>query len=211
MSIAGAWRSERCEGGDVSVKPTLPANRLVREDTGFVVGDQITRRVLALRGGEDDVGRAMKALAWGVRRRVTFRRAVVVSCAPPKDFDKPMDELPHVGVPVGLRGTAMVVMVDGRSIVELDDGRTVLARVGEDCRLLGRWYKLVDWLRRHHEKVIGIDHHAHGDDVAPERVVDKSAASTTQILLPLLEVARMLPGQVSEVRGEQFLHAGIRR
>ena len=24
----------------------------------------------------------------------------------------------------------------------------VLARVGEDCRILGWWFKLVDWLRR---------------------------------------------------------------
>jgi hypothetical protein len=38
-------------------------------------------------------------------------------------------------------------VVDGRDIVTLDDGRIVLARVGEHCRILGWWFKLVDRLR----------------------------------------------------------------
>ena len=55
----------------------------------------------------------------------------------------------------------------------------------------GSWTQvgpLATWLRRHHDKVIGIDHHAKGDhDVAALRLVDPTAASTTELMVPLLE------------------------
>ncbi|MHC4218465.1 MAG: DHH family phosphoesterase [Planctomycetota bacterium] len=54
----------------------------------------------------------------------------------------------------------------------------------------GAWTQLepiADWLRQHSEQVVGIDHHAKGDDVAPMRVVDPTAAATTQMLVPLLQ------------------------
>ncbi len=54
----------------------------------------------------------------------------------------------------------------------------------------GAWVQLepiADWLRQRHEKVIGVDHHARGDDVASMRYVDVTAASTTQVLVPILE------------------------
>ncbi len=53
----------------------------------------------------------------------------------------------------------------------------------------GAWSQLApiaDWLRERHEIVVGIDHHAKGDDVASMRLVDSTAASTTQMLAPLL-------------------------
>ncbi len=67
---------------------------------------------------------------------------------------------------------------------------------GEDYDLAvvldtGAWSQLqaiAAWLRAHHAMVVGLDHHARGDeDVAALRIVDARAASTTQVLLPVLE------------------------
>lgn len=54
----------------------------------------------------------------------------------------------------------------------------------------GAWAQLdpiADWLRERHDRVIGLDHHARGDDVAAMRVVNSKAPSTTAMLIPLLE------------------------
>ncbi len=54
----------------------------------------------------------------------------------------------------------------------------------------GAWAQLehlADWLRQRHDRVVGIDHHATGDDVASMRLVDTTAGSTTQILVPVIE------------------------
>jgi bifunctional oligoribonuclease and PAP phosphatase NrnA len=55
----------------------------------------------------------------------------------------------------------------------------------------GSWSQLepmTDWLRPRMAMIVGLDHHARGDDVAPMRYVDVAAASTTQIVASLLEV-----------------------
>lgn len=54
----------------------------------------------------------------------------------------------------------------------------------------GAWTQvatLAGWLRRHHDRVVGIDHHPRGDAIASARVVDTTAASTTMMLLSLLD------------------------
>jgi phosphoesterase RecJ-like protein len=54
----------------------------------------------------------------------------------------------------------------------------------------GSWSQLepiADWLREHRDRVVVIDHHAKGDDVASMRLVDTTAAATTQVLVPVLE------------------------
>ncbi|MHC5024261.1 MAG: DHH family phosphoesterase [Planctomycetota bacterium] len=54
----------------------------------------------------------------------------------------------------------------------------------------GAWVQLgalADWVRPRSERVLGIDHHPHGEDVASLRLVDPSAASTTQMLVELLD------------------------
>lgn len=54
----------------------------------------------------------------------------------------------------------------------------------------GAWAQLEpfdEWLRERRERVLGIDHHARGDDVAALRIVDSSAASTTCMLLHLVD------------------------
>ena len=136
MSIASTWRGEEGGASVAERRSAYPAS----------TADKISARVIEA-SPDDDVGDAMRALSRGVRRRVTFRRAAVVSCSPPEGFKEPMDELPRFRVSEGLRGTTVAVVVDGRDVVELDDGRSVLARVGEDCRILGWWFRFVDRLR----------------------------------------------------------------
>ena len=54
----------------------------------------------------------------------------------------------------------------------------------------GAWSQLEaaeSWLREHAEIVVGLDHHANGDDVAIDRIVDTSAAAATQVVMQLLE------------------------
>jgi phosphoesterase RecJ-like protein len=54
----------------------------------------------------------------------------------------------------------------------------------------GAWSQLEvlqDWLRERADRVIGIDHHASGDDVASMRVVDAGAASCTMVVMRLLD------------------------
>jgi len=54
----------------------------------------------------------------------------------------------------------------------------------------GAWSQLEalePWLRERKERVIGLDHHANGNDVAPDRVVDVSAAACAQVVMSLFE------------------------
>lgn len=54
----------------------------------------------------------------------------------------------------------------------------------------GAWSQLnplQDWLRARHDRVLGLDHHASGDDVAAHRVVDVTAASCTMVVLDLID------------------------
>lgn len=54
----------------------------------------------------------------------------------------------------------------------------------------GAWSQLEhirDWLRANPALVVGIDHHARGDDVAPARLVQPWCASCTQVLVPILD------------------------
>lgn len=54
----------------------------------------------------------------------------------------------------------------------------------------GAWSQLEaiePWLRERKDRVIGLDHHANGDNVAPDRVVDVSAASCAQVVMALFE------------------------
>ena len=54
----------------------------------------------------------------------------------------------------------------------------------------GAWSQLEaiePWLREHAEKIVGLDHHANGDDVAGDRIVDVSAAAAVQVVMDLLD------------------------
>ena len=54
----------------------------------------------------------------------------------------------------------------------------------------GAWSQLEhcrDWLKEHPELVVGIDHHARGDAVAPMRIVDRGCASCTQVLVAVID------------------------
>jgi phosphoesterase RecJ-like protein len=57
----------------------------------------------------------------------------------------------------------------------------------------GAWTQLeplTEWLKPQRERIIVIDHHARGDDVAAMRIVDARAASSTQVLARLLDEMR---------------------
>ena len=54
----------------------------------------------------------------------------------------------------------------------------------------GAWSQLDPlgpWLKERRDRIIGLDHHSHGDDVAALRIVDSSAASTTSLAADLLD------------------------
>ncbi len=54
----------------------------------------------------------------------------------------------------------------------------------------GAWAQLealASWIRERKEIVVGLDHHANGDEVAPDRIVDVSAAACTQVVMALFE------------------------
>jgi phosphoesterase RecJ-like protein len=54
----------------------------------------------------------------------------------------------------------------------------------------GAWSQLAileDWLRDRADRVIGLDHHSSGDEVAPQRVVDPAAASCTVLVMRLID------------------------
>ncbi len=54
----------------------------------------------------------------------------------------------------------------------------------------GAWTQLApvaEFLRERRDRIIGIDHHARGDDVAGERIVDTSCGSCTEVLVPLID------------------------
>ena len=54
----------------------------------------------------------------------------------------------------------------------------------------GAWSQLEpigEWLRRHHERVVVIDHHVHGDGVAALGVVEPTAAATAVLVTALLD------------------------
>jgi phosphoesterase RecJ-like protein len=54
----------------------------------------------------------------------------------------------------------------------------------------GAWTQLEaleKWLRDRKDLVVGLDHHANGDDVARDRIVDISAAACTQVVMELFE------------------------
>ena len=61
----------------------------------------------------------------------------------------------------------------------------------------GAWSQLEaleQWLRTNKEIVIGMDHHANGDEVACDRVVDTTAAACTQVVMELLEEMKISLG-----------------
>lgn len=55
----------------------------------------------------------------------------------------------------------------------------------------GAWSQLEaiePWLRERLACIVGIDHHSNGDDVAADRIVDVTAAATTQVVMELFDV-----------------------
>jgi phosphoesterase RecJ-like protein len=82
-------------------------------------------------------------------------------------------------------GPTKVTHVDPRA-PRLPEGEFDLAVVVDT----GAWTQLevlAPWLRAMHSRVIGLDHHARGDEVAARRVVDVSCGSCTALLVELVQ------------------------
>jgi len=92
---------------------------------------------------------------------------------------------------VGPADQALLDLVPEVPIIHVDGGPPTA--LDPDVVLVldtGAWSQLEPfepWLRGRHDRVLGIDHHARGDDVAAHRVVQASAASTTRMLLDLAD------------------------
>lgn len=138
MSIASEWRSEKRRREDVPAPPAMKAQD---------IGEEITRRILQETDDGSDPKRAAKTVAGGLwGQRVTFRRNSTVRAWPcDGNAKRTFDELSEVFVAARARGRTVTVMIDGRTLVEVDNGLRVLVRVGTDCKLLRWWHRLSDW------------------------------------------------------------------
>lgn len=77
----------------------------------------------------------------------------------------------------------------------------------------GAWSQLEPfqaWLKSMHGRVLGIDHHARGDDVAQHRIVDTSCASATQVIAGVID-ALGVPFTEGSARGSiaEAIFAGL--
>ncbi|MBL9140223.1 MAG: DHH family phosphoesterase, partial [Phycisphaerae bacterium] len=79
----------------------------------------------------------------------------------------------------------------------------------------GAWSQLehaADWLRANPALAIGIDHHRGGADVCPARIVQPDCASTTQVLVALMDELNVLlaaPGKSTEFSIAEAAFAGL--
>ncbi|MDP7070495.1 MAG: DHH family phosphoesterase [Phycisphaerales bacterium] len=93
------------------------------------------------------------------------------------------------------RGTALTRIREAADVPDLEPDLILVLDTGA----WGQLRPIEQWLRDRSDRVIGIDHHASGDPVAPARVVDASAASCTMLALQLLDcVGRPLIPEVAE-------------
>jgi phosphoesterase RecJ-like protein len=97
------------------------------------------------------------------------------------------------------QGDDAVGIVDPRNPA-MPDGEFDLAVVVDT----GAWTQLeilAPWLRAMSERVIGLDHHARGDEVASRRIVDVSCGSCTALLIRLVDALGFDPAFGADPRG----------
>lgn len=102
------------------------------------------------------------------------------------------EERPVEGLVMGDREPALMQLAEDTPLRVVEDDPP-----GDEADLVlvvdtGAWsqlFPLEPWLRERADRIVGLDHHARGDDVAPQRHVDVVAASTTQIVAALLDAA----------------------
>jgi len=76
----------------------------------------------------------------------------------------------------------------------------------------GAWAQLeplAEWLRQRTDSVISIDHHARGDEVASERIVESSDASCTQVLVPLIDALGVKLEEGADANGRYSIAEAI--
>ncbi|MFO0782289.1 MAG: DHH family phosphoesterase [Phycisphaerales bacterium] len=85
---------------------------------------------------------------------------------------------------LGLAAEGEVQFVERGAVTP--DAATDLALV-VDTGARSQLEHLSNWLPANHAMVVGLDHHRSGDPIASRRIVDASCASTTQVLVPVLD------------------------
>jgi phosphoesterase RecJ-like protein len=101
------------------------------------------------------------------------------------------------------QGDDAVGIVDPRNPA-MPDGEFDLAVVVDT----GAWTQLeilAPWLRAMSERVIGLDHHARGDEVASRRIVDVSCGSCTALLIRLVDALGVDPAFGADRRGRSSI------
>lgn len=78
----------------------------------------------------------------------------------------------------------------------------------------GAWSQLdpfQDWLRSMRGRVLGLDHHARGDDIAASRIVDTSCASATQVVASVIDALGIPFAGAAGARGSiaEAIFAGL--
>jgi phosphoesterase RecJ-like protein len=80
-------------------------------------------------------------------------------------------------------GDAPIRIVEEDGLPEDDPDLVIVADTGTWTQLEA----LEPWLRQRQDRIVVLDHHANGDDVASDRIVDTSAAACTQIIMVLFD------------------------
>jgi len=112
--------------------------------------------------------------------------SVVGLCRGLRDIGKQVDNLFVGPVEHGLRlaaGDVEMHLFEDCGLPSEEPDLIIVADTGAWSQLEA----LEPWLRQNKDKVIGLDHHANGDDVAQDRVVDTAAAACTQVVMRLFE------------------------
>lgn len=93
----------------------------------------------------------------------------------------------HLVGPIGRAVQSLLCDTDEYQITDADP-------VGEPELIMlvdtGAWVQVgpvSDWLRARRDRVVGLDHHPTGNDIAPDRIVDPSMASATMMVMRLLD------------------------
>jgi len=93
----------------------------------------------------------------------------------------------HLVGPVGANVKHLIRETDDVRISDADPEGEPDLIVLVDTGAWGQVGPLADWLRARRDRVVGLDHHPTGNDIAPDRIVDPSMASATMMVLRLLD------------------------
>ncbi|MEE2912564.1 MAG: bifunctional oligoribonuclease/PAP phosphatase NrnA [Planctomycetota bacterium] len=80
-------------------------------------------------------------------------------------------------------GNVPIRILEDDGLPEVDPDLVIIADTGAWTQLEA----IGPWLKQRHDRIVGLDHHSNGDDVAGDRIVDTSAAACTQLVMDLFD------------------------